>query len=70
MKKLSVFVLAALLVISLFLCGCDEKDGGQKIIDNKIEADDLFGEVDEAPETTAAPETEAVSSDAGTEAAE
>ncbi len=70
MKKLSIFVLAALLVISLFVCGCDEKDEGQKIIDNKIEADELFGDLEENTETAAESEPETTVADTETDAAE
>ncbi len=70
MKKLSIFILAALLVISLFVCGCDEKDGEPNIIDNKIEADDLFGDFDDATDTTSESEAESASADTETESAE
>lgn len=45
MKKLSIFMLAALLIFSLFLSGCDGAEKQQNIIDNEIEAGDLFGNV-------------------------
>ena len=43
MRKISFFLLACSLVLSLLLVGCDESDEPNDIIDNKIEADDFFG---------------------------
>ncbi len=44
MKKLSIFMLAGLLVLSLLICGCDEAEDQNALIDNNVEANDLFGD--------------------------
>ena len=73
MKNLSIIMLAALLIFSIFLCGCDDSEKQQPIIDNKIEASDLFGDIEEdtaaATETQAATDTESMT-DTAAEAAE
>lgn len=63
MKKILALILAGLLLLTLV--ACDGSDDPNVIIDNKIEADDLFGDVED--DTEAVSETEAVS-DTDTEA--
>ena len=45
MKKLSILMLAGLLTFAFFLCGCEEDKKQNAIIEKKIEASDLFGDV-------------------------